>query len=1106
MAISIGATLTNSGNKTSATSYSYNHTCDANTKCLVAVITGFDGTAADLAVTGVTYDTVAMTKADEFISSAGYGLVSVWYLPFTTTPSGAKALAVTHAGKCTDTQCEAVNLVSSTAVFITKDSSAKGTTNATTHPVSVNPARTNSIAVGGITDEEASIDNLGVSVGTQIGTEIDMGSQVSGTAWVASSGGTADITWTMAATKISHACVVTFYEQFSPSVALGTPEDDATITDTTPALTFTGTDTESNELEYEVQVNTSSFVSTPAIEDNFDDNIFDTTKWTRWNGTQEAEANNELEITTTTSAVYYGVNSVGRYDLTASSVFLQWVDEGNTAFSSYEAYPLQLLLDSSNKLQILNAGGTVYYKKVVATSSTTLATEAYSATNHAWLRIREASGTVYFDRSSDGISWTNVTSTTVASLFAVTSLYVEISAGCWAVEASTTTMKIDNFNLEPVVLDVLSSTDDDANWAGTGAPNPFPSGNEITYTIPAGSALTPSASPGTTYYWRVRAIDPLGSNTWGAWSPGDSTLGYDHFHLEEVSANKSVNVYDSANVSEDVTVLRTSHNVSVFDSVNVSEGITSQANPQTASVFDTVNVSEDITAKVPLVFVDVFDSITVAEDTQGTLPLAQASVFDTINVSEIITTQPYNLVPNVYDQATVSEDITAQANPQSLSVADDIQVAENITAEASAPIVNDLSVSVYDSVTVAEDTTVLEGNLVASIYDSVTVAETVTALEANLVASVVDNIAVSESTTVLEKNLVLSVADSITVAEDITSRVPQVFVNVFDSVTTAEDITGQVPYAQASVVDNVSVSENVSGIVPAGQVSVFDSIAVSENIVSKLPIGQATVVDNNTVSEYVNLQQVTPDATIDVSDPVFVSELVTVWKSTQTISVSDDLTVSENITIYQTLLNVNVFDSIVVSEGTTAMEANLVLSVIDSVAASENLTISPSTLFVSVVDNIAVSEAVALTITLPKTIDTADNVAVSENIQVKLDHYEVSVSDTITVADNLASRLANLVLSVYDFIQVSDIPTAGTSTLNLSVFDNLTASDGGISFTFFDTAWHDVGGKPTTYAQTTNPSSTWTPTSSPSTVYTASTSPTTGWTDINDPTTSWTPS
>jgi hypothetical protein len=54
----------------------------------------------------------------------------------------------------------------------------------------------------------------------------------------------------------------------------------------------------------------------------------------------------------------------------------------------------------------------------------------------------------------------------------------------------------------------------------------YPSGTEVTYTVQ--TALT----PGITYYWRVRAKDPLGSNTWGAWSPGSGSLGYQSFTVE----------------------------------------------------------------------------------------------------------------------------------------------------------------------------------------------------------------------------------------------------------------------------------------------------------------------------------------------------------------------------------------------------------------------------------------------------------------------------------------------------------------------------------------------------------------------------------------------
>lgn len=38
---------------------------------------------------------------------------------------------------------------------------------------------------------------------------------------------------------------------------------------------------------------------------------------------------------------------------------------------------------------------------------TTVGTLTYSATNHAWLRIRESSGTIFWDTSADGMSWTN---------------------------------------------------------------------------------------------------------------------------------------------------------------------------------------------------------------------------------------------------------------------------------------------------------------------------------------------------------------------------------------------------------------------------------------------------------------------------------------------------------------------------------------------------------------------------------------------------------------------------------------------------------------------------------------------------------------------------
>jgi hypothetical protein len=51
--------------------------------------------------------------------------------------------------------------------------------------------------------------------------------------------------------------------------------------------------------------------------------------------------------------------------------------------------------------------GNILAVKRVASADSTLFTAAWSATTHAWIRIREANGTTYWDTSTDGQLWTN---------------------------------------------------------------------------------------------------------------------------------------------------------------------------------------------------------------------------------------------------------------------------------------------------------------------------------------------------------------------------------------------------------------------------------------------------------------------------------------------------------------------------------------------------------------------------------------------------------------------------------------------------------------------------------------------------------------------------
>lgn len=65
-----------------------------------------------------------------------------------------------------------------------------------------------------------------------------------------------------------------------PPFRLNSPADASSDSDTTPALDFTGTDANSESIEYIVQIDTvNSFDSNATFSDNFDDNSIDTAKW-----------------------------------------------------------------------------------------------------------------------------------------------------------------------------------------------------------------------------------------------------------------------------------------------------------------------------------------------------------------------------------------------------------------------------------------------------------------------------------------------------------------------------------------------------------------------------------------------------------------------------------------------------------------------------------------------------------------------------------------------------------------------------------------------------------------------------------------------------------
>jgi len=188
--------------------------------------------------------------------------------------------------------------------------------------------------------------------------------------------------------------------------------------------------------------------SISTLTDNFNDNSIDAAKWVSFvSGTGSiAETNSQLELTVTTSAGVARLRSVSAFDLTGSSVTAKIIDIANYTSSSLYFAPIWLRLDGSNEIAVdINEEG-IRCRYLVAEAETISEIITYVPATHKYLRIREASGTIYWDYSTDGITWTNITS--AANPITITSLYPQIELDTSA-EASTTTAKVDDFNILP---------------------------------------------------------------------------------------------------------------------------------------------------------------------------------------------------------------------------------------------------------------------------------------------------------------------------------------------------------------------------------------------------------------------------------------------------------------------------------------------------------------------------------------------------------------------------------------------------------------------------------------------------------------------------------
>jgi len=188
----------------------------------------------------------------------------------------------------------------------------------------------------------------------------------------------------------------------------GAVQNDGSLAVTLPSLTSSSAGT----VGYDLLEN---------LVDDFEDGTIDSALWSSGdaiNGTLVAgasivEQNGQLEISPgdTTATSYPWVYSNDQFDLVGSEVVVR-LDVSDFSTDPDSTALIEARADTGYQLQFAFNNGNLEVNTRISGSWSNPWYTTYSATNHAWLRIRESGGTIYCDTAPDDGSgnpgsWTN---------------------------------------------------------------------------------------------------------------------------------------------------------------------------------------------------------------------------------------------------------------------------------------------------------------------------------------------------------------------------------------------------------------------------------------------------------------------------------------------------------------------------------------------------------------------------------------------------------------------------------------------------------------------------------------------------------------------------
>lgn len=181
----------------------------------------------------------------------------------------------------------------------------------------------------------------------------------------------------------------------------------------------------------------------------------DTGTWTGYADSSVNVVSGQLVIDCTAS--YPTLYTTATYDATGGKAQVEVVQAASDGGGTTGTY-FQLVADASNNVEMCVENGNLIARKKVATVTTDITSTTYNSSTHRWWRIREASGTTYWDYSSDRVTWNNLTS--ASNPITVTAVTVTLFSGFYGSETGIDPAIFDNFNIVTFAGDPATAASD----------------------------------------------------------------------------------------------------------------------------------------------------------------------------------------------------------------------------------------------------------------------------------------------------------------------------------------------------------------------------------------------------------------------------------------------------------------------------------------------------------------------------------------------------------------------------------------------------------------------------------------------------------------------